>query len=193
MLDALQNHLYPQFKGKTPFKSQSEAKDIMSRVSDVRSKRMGAKRAKADRIKNRPRMDNAAKYERFNTRIQSAERFLTKMYFNLGKTEETFKGRKRTEYEQQVRETEIEIKSQKKYMVDIEPEDAKLSSRWKNKHHMAYSDMPDKEAEMQKGREAAKKTEEKVIELQGEAEEEAYDKMYEDLMAGRTIERRGSF
>tara|TARA_R110001592_G_scaffold224032_3_gene479610 strand:+ start:292 stop:1803 length:1512 start_codon:yes stop_codon:yes gene_type:complete len=188
LLDALQNHLYPQFKGKTTFRNRSEAESIMGNITQARSRRMRQKKDKAKRMSNFD-TSQSSRDARFNDRIKSAEKFLIKQYFHLGKTEDTFKGRKRAAFEDDVRDTERGIRQMKKEMADFIPSDESQATKFRNKYYKAFDDMPDKEAEMQKGRELKSKLNEKDIEEQTAALEEEHQRMFEELMAGGKFTR----
>lgn len=188
LLDALQNHLYPQFKGKTTFRNRGEAQSIMARVTQARNRRKKQKQSKAKRMSSFD-TSQEGRDSRFNDRIKSAESFLKKQYFHLGKTEDTFKGRKRQAFEEDVNETERGIRQLKREMADRLPKDEKQATSFRNKFYKAFDDMPDREAEIQKGREAKAKINEQNIEEETAAIEEEHERMFEELMASGTLSR----
>lgn len=195
LLEALQNHLYPQFTGKTAFRNRGEAKNIMDNVKRARKRRMRQKKDKAKRMGNFD-TSQSAKDERFNDRVKSAERSLTRMYYLLGLKEDKLRGRKLATLQEEVRDNENAIRRIKREMADRKPSDEKLGTKFERKFYKAFDDMPDKEEHMAKGRAKAQeyaemdaqRAEEAESQLQEEIEQEN-ERAFEELMAGGTFTR----
>ena len=194
LLEAIQDHLYAQFTGKTAFKSQKEARSVYDKLRSVRQKRMGAKRAKARRLRDSPDQSMSAKLRRFNSQMQSAHKYLKNLYFTLGLKEDRLGGRWLNKHEDNIRETINGINAQNRYVkdwLDYDDKDADAKAKIEDRYYMAFRDLPDREENIQKGRDKKERmiqeNEERRIEEEAQQLLDQSDDIMEQLM------REGSF
>ncbi len=205
MLEALHEHLYPQFKGTTAFRSQKEAKDIWSKVKGKRRKRMNLKRAKAKRKKLAFGAGSSSKerfHATFNDNIKNSIKNLGSAYYLLGLKEGKLGGRwlqrindNIKDLEQGIRKLQSRMKESSKYSVELTEEmdeaeynsnKEKHESKMKQKYFMMDAELPDREEKIQEGRdrrdELKRQRKEKQIEEEARNLEQQQDDAIETLL-----------